>query len=102
MSNVIQPGNVSCFALDTTKGFTTLKLEDKNTTSLHVTWNHPYPECKQFTVYVNTMELANVSSTSHTITDLTPGTEYNVTVVAMEGPLPNQFISEVLMTEPGT
>lgn len=102
MGNVIQPGNVSCFALDTTKGFTTLKLEKKNTTSLHVTWNHPFPDCKKFTVYVNTMKVANVTSTSHTITDLFPGTEYNVTVVAMEGPLPYQYISKVLMTTPGT
>ena len=74
---------------------------EKNTTSLHIKWNHLYSDCKRFIVYVNAMLVANITSTSYTITDLTPGTEYNVTVAAVEDPLPDQVISEMLMTASG-
>ena len=85
--------------IDTNKTFTALTLVEKNTTSLNVTWTHPYPDCKQFTVYVNaTPAVANTTSTNYTITGLTPDTEYNVTVVAMEGPLPDQSTSRIFMT----
>ena len=97
--DLIQPGYLSCFELDTTKSFTSLDLEDKNKTSLHITWIHPYPECKQFTVYLDGKQLVNVSkNTSYTITGLTPATKYNVTVVAMEDPLPIQVISNSFLT----
>ena len=100
--DLIQPGNLSLFVLDTTKSFTTLKLEEKNETSLHITWIHPYPECKQFTVYLDGKPLVNVTkNTSYTITGLTPATKYNVTVVAMEDPLPIQVISTSFLTPPG-
>lgn len=88
--------------IDTTKGFTSLTLVNKTANSLHVTWNHPYPDCKKFTVRVNGMPAVdNITSTSFTITGLMPDTEYNVTVEAMEPPLPDQSISELLMTASG-
>ena len=75
---------------------------EKNTTSLHVIWTHPYPDCKQFTVYVNaTPAVVNITGTNYTITGLTPDTEYNVAVVAMEPPLPDQSIFNIFMTASG-
>ena len=74
----------------------------RNATSLLVTWTHPYPDCKQFTVHVTGMPaVTDITNTNYTITGLTPDTEYNVTVVAMEGPLPDQSISELFMTASG-
>ena len=74
----------------------------RNATTLQVTWDHPYPDCKQFSVNVNGMPaVINITGTNYTITGLTPDTEYNVTVVAMEGPLPDQSISRILEAESG-
>ena len=79
-----------------------MKLKEKNTTSLLVTWTHPYPECKHYTIYVNAMPtVINITGNSYTITGLTPDTEYNVTVVAMEPPLPEQSIFNVFLTASG-
>ena len=61
----------------------------RTTTSLNISWDHPYKFCKRFTVKLNGMPVAGCDNLKYGITScyidgLTPGTEYDVMVIANE------------------